>query len=145
MIESSDLPIIVLFSLTNFHTMQEYADKKKTLVLGGSIKPTRYANKAIRKLRAFGHPVMSVGLKEGEVGDVNIQTCTPLLDDVHTVTVYLSNKNQKQYYDYIIGLKPKRIVFNPGTENPELSELARKNNIKVVEYCTLILLDTYTF
>ena len=145
MIESGDLPIIVLFSLTDFHTMQEYADKKKTLVLGGSVKPTRYANKAIRKLRAFGHPVMSVGLKEGEVDDVNIQTGTPLLDDVHTVTVYLSNKNQKQYYDYIISLKPKRIVFNPGTENPELSELARKNNIEVVEYCTLILLDTHTF
>ena len=125
--------------------MKENNEKKKTLVLGGSVNPSRFANKAIRKLRAYGHPVVSVGLKEGEVNDVNIQTGTPHFKDIHTVTLYLSAKNQKQYYDYIIGLKPKRIVFNPGTENLELSELARKNNIEVVEYCTLILLDTHTF
>ncbi len=125
--------------------MKENNEKKKTLVLGGSVNPTRIANKAIRKLRAYGHPVVSVGLKEGEVDDVSIQTGTPHFKDIHTVTLYLNTKNQNQYYNYIIGLKPKRIVFNPGTENPELSELARKNNIEVVEYCTLILLDTHTF
>ena len=125
--------------------MKENIEKKKTLVLGGSVNPTRFANKAIRKLRTYEHPVMSIGLKEGEVDDVNIQTGMPHFEDIHTVTIYLNTKNQKQYYDYIIGLKPKRIVFNPGTENLELSELARKNNIEVVEYCTLILLDTHTF
>ncbi len=125
--------------------MKENNEKKKTLVLGGSVNPTRFANKAIRKLRAYRYPVDSIGLKEGEIDDVNIQTGTPHFDDIHTVTLYLSTKNQKQYYDYIIGMKPKRIVFNPGTENLELSELARKNNIEVVEYCTLILLDTHTF
>ena len=125
--------------------MKENNEKKKTLVLGGSMNPTRFFNRAIRKLRAYEHPVISIGLKEGEVDDVSIQTGTPHINDIHTVTLYLNPKNQKQYYDYIIGLKPKRIVFNPGTENLELSELARKNNIEVVEYCTLILLDTHTF
>ena len=137
--------IIFILSSTDNQSMKENNEKKKTLVLGGSVNPSRFANKAIRKLRAYGHPVVSVGLKEGEVNDVNIQTGTPHFKDIHTVILYLSAKNQKQYYDYIIGLKPKRIVFNPGTENLELSELARKNNIEVVEYCTLILLDTHTF
>jgi len=125
--------------------MKENNEKKKTLVLGGSMNPTRFSNRAIRKLRAYGHPVISIGLQEGKVDDASIQTGTPHFEDIHTVTLYLNPKNQKQYYDYIIGLKPKRIVFNPGTENLELSELARKNYINVVEYCTLILLDTHTF
>ena len=125
--------------------MKEKNEKKETLVLGGSMNPARFSNRAIRKLRTYEHPVMSIGLKEGKVDDVSIQTGTPHINDIHTVTLYLNPKNQKQYYDYIIGLKPKRIVFNPGTENPKLSERARKNNIEVVEYCTLILLDTHTF
>lgn len=119
--------------------------KKKTLVLGGSTNPGRYANKAILKLRAYGHPVVSVGLNEGAVQDVKIQTGLPDFKDIHTVTLYLSPKNQLQYYHYILGLKPKRIVFNPGTENAELAMLAQENNIQVIEYCTLILLDTNTF
>jgi predicted CoA-binding protein len=123
----------------------EVNKKKKTLVLGGSIKPERYANKAIKKLREHGHPVVSVGLNEGTVLDVKIQNGSPDFKDIHTVSLYLSPKNQVQYYDYIFSLKPKRIVFNPGTENTELSELALKKNIHVVEHCTLILLDTNTF
>ena len=118
---------------------------KKTLVLGGSIKPDRYANKAIRKLISYGYPVVSIGNKEGTVEDVPIIKETRKFDNIHTVTVYLSAKNQKQYYDYIIGLEPQRIIFNPGAENRELAEMALKRNIEVVEYCTLILLDTHTF
>jgi len=125
--------------------MEKEHKTKKTLVLGGSINPGRYANKAIRKLRSYGHTVVSVGNKEGTVEDVIIRKGTPFFNDLHTITVYLSAKNQKQYYDYLIGMQPERIVFNPGAENQELAELARKNNIEVIEYCTLILLDTHTF
>ncbi len=125
--------------------MDKEPEIKKTLVLGGSLKPDRYANRAIRKLRSYGHPVVSIGNREGEVEDVTIRKGTPHFDDIHTVTVYLGAKNQHEYYNYIIGLKPQRIVFNPGAENPELADLARKNNMEVVEYCTLILLDTHTF
>jgi len=120
-------------------------ERKKTLVLGGSVKPQRFANKAIIKLREYGHPVVSVGLREGKVLDVDIQTGTPDFKDIHTITMYLGPRNQPQYYPYILSLKPKRIIFNPGTENAELFDLAIKNNILVVEYCTLILLDTNTF
>ena len=120
-------------------------ERKKTLVLGGSVKPQRFANKAIIKLREYGHPVVSVGLREGKVLDVDIQTGTPDFKEIHTITLYLGPRNQPQYYPYILSLKPKRIIFNPGTENAELFDLAIKNNILVVEYCTLILLDTNTF
>ncbi len=125
--------------------MEKEHKTKKTLVLGGSLNPGRYANRAIRKLRSYGHPVFSIGNKEGTVEDVVIQKGTPFFNDLHTVTVYLSAKNQKQYYDYIIGLRPQRVIFNPGAENPKMAELARKYNIEVIEYCTLILLDTHTF
>lgn len=118
---------------------------KKTLVLGGSTNPGRYSNRAIRKLRSYGHPVVSIGNREGTVEDVFIETGTPEFEGIHTVTIYLGTGNQKQYHDYIIGLKPRRIIFNPGTENSELAALAGKENIEVVEYCTLILLDTNTF
>ena len=125
--------------------MIEKNEKKKTLVLGGSIKPERYANKAIIKLREYEHPVVSLGLKEGKVLDVDIHAGMPDFENIHTVTLYLGPKNQPEYYLYILGLKPHRIIFNPGTENPELFEIALKNNIQVVENCTLILLDTNTF
>ena len=125
--------------------MPDKSEKKKTLVLGGSIKPVRFANKAILKLREYGHPVVSVGLKEGAVLDVDIQKGKPDFKDIHTVTLYLNPKNQVQYYDYLFSLNPKRIIFNPGTENAELSKMALEKDIQVVEYCTLILLDTNTF
>ena len=88
---------------------------------------------------------VSIGNREGTVEDVTIETETQEFDDIHTVTIYLGARNQQQYHDYIIGLKPQRIIFNPGAENSELSALAQKENIEVVEYCTLILLDTNTF
>ena len=118
---------------------------RKTLVLGGSTNPGRYSNRAIRKLLSHGHSVVSIGNREGTVADVSIEKGTPDFEDIHTVTIYLSAKNQQQYHDYIIGLKPRRIIFNPGAENSELAALAGKENIEVVEYCTLILLDTNTF
>ena len=113
---------------------------KKTLVIGGSIKPERYSNKAIKKLHRYGHSVVSIGLRSGEVADVNIETGFPDFKNIHTITLYVGIRNQPQYYDYIIGLHPKRIIFNPGTENPEFEGLAIKSGIETIEHCTLIML-----
>jgi len=111
------------------------------LVLGASENPTRYSNIAVRRLKRFGHPVVAVGRDEGEIEGVTIQRDFPDQHDIDTVTLYLNERNQKQYYDQIIALKPKRIIFNPGAENDELTELAEKNNIQTIEACTLVLLS----
>lgn len=116
--------------------------EKTTLVLGASENMDRYANRAIRSLRQAGHPVLAVGLREGRVVDVDIHKGQPSFEGVNTVTLYLSKKNQFQYYDYILSLKPERIIYNPGAENEELEELASKNNIENLEACTLVLLAT---
>jgi predicted CoA-binding protein len=117
-------------------------EEKKTLVLGATENTDRYANRAIRSLRNHGHPVVAIGLRNGRVLDVDITKEHPQFTDVDTVTLYLSAKNQKSYYDYIVSLRPRRIIYNPGAENPELEELAEKNNIENVEACTLVLLAT---
>lgn len=116
--------------------------EKVTLVLGASVNPERYANRAIKSLRRHGHPVYALGIKEGTVDDVMIKTGIPEFKDVDTVTLYLSVKNQKQYYDYIFSLKPKRIIYNPGAENEELSAMAAEKKIENLEACTLIMLAT---
>lgn len=115
---------------------------KKTLVLGASTNPSRYSYFAINRLSSNNHPVVAVGRREGKVGNVNILTGQPKFEDVDTITLYLNPTNQKPYYDYILSLHPKRIIFNPGTENGELEELARKNGIKPLEACTLVMLGT---
>ena len=114
---------------------------KKTLVLGASANPGRFSYSAINRLSAHNHPVVAVGLREGKVGNINIVTGQPKVEDIDTVTLYLNPTNQKPYYDYILSLQPKRIIFNPGTENYELEEMARKNGIKPVEGCTLVMLS----
>ena len=116
--------------------------KKKTLVIGASEKPERYSFKAITKLKAFGHPVEAIGLKFGEVAGVMFKKGEPKLEGIDTVTLYVGPANQPAFYEYIVSLKPKRILFNPGTENPEFYEIARKNNIQVEVACTLVLLAT---
>jgi predicted CoA-binding protein len=115
---------------------------KKTLVLGASTNPSRYSYLALNRLSAYKHPVVAIGLREGKVGDINIVKGQPELDDVDTVTLYLNPTNQKPYYDYILSLKPNRIIFNPGTENYELEQLATNKGIKSVEACTLVMLGT---
>ena len=115
---------------------------KKTLVLGASTNPSRYSYLAMNRLSTYNHPVVAIGLREGMVGKVNIQKGQPAIEDVDTITLYLNPTNQKPYYDYILSLKPKRIIFNPGTENDELEEIARKNGIKPIEACTLVMLST---
>ena len=117
------------------------SDTKLTAVLGSSVKPERFSNKAINKLREYGHPVHALGLKEGVVADVQIQTGMPKLEGIHTVSMYLGPQNQESYLDYIVGLKPQRVVFNPGTENPKFRRKLKEEGIEVVEYCTLVMLD----
>ena len=117
-------------------------ESKKTLVLGASDNPSRYSYLALHRLRSHGHPVVAIGKKTGMVSDVPIEKEKKEWQDVDTVTLYLNPAHQQQYYDYIVSLKPKRIIFNPGAENDELSDIAIKNGITPMEACTLVLLST---
>ncbi|WP_047547918.1 CoA-binding protein [Psychroserpens sp. Hel_I_66] len=115
---------------------------KKTLVIGASLKTQRYSNIAIKRLLSYNHDVLAFGLREGEVNGVSIDTNLMPYKDVHTVTLYLNPQRQKEYYDYIIGLKPQRIIFNPGTENSEFQNKLKQENIFFEEACTLVMLST---
>ncbi|MEO7306741.1 MAG: CoA-binding protein [Ferruginibacter sp.] len=117
-------------------------EKKKTLVLGASANPSRYSNLAINRLKSHQHPVVAIGKREGDVAGIPIETGKKPFEGIDTVTLYLNPAHQKEYYDYIISLHPKRIIFNPGTENDELAELAIQNGVKPMEACTLVLLST---
>ena len=110
--------------------------------MGASNNPARYSNMAIGRLRNKNHPVVAIGKRRGIVGDTELETETRKIDQVDTVTLYLNPTNQKEYYQYILDLKPKRIIFNPGAENEELASLAKKKGIEPVEACTLVLLST---
>lgn len=116
--------------------------KKETLVIGASVKPERYSYKAIEKLVKYGHSVKAISLKKGEVAGITFNTEHKPFKDIHTVTMYVGPQNQSTYYDYIISLKPQRVIFNPGTENPVFYKKLNNNGIKVVEACTLVLLST---
>ena len=118
------------------------AEKKKTVVLGASENPSRYSYLAIKRLRAHNHPVLAVGKRSRLVGDVQIFKDHLTEPGVDTVTLYLNPKNQVEYYDYIKNLHPKRIIFNPGTENEELIKIAKEQNIEPVIACTLVMLGT---
>jgi predicted CoA-binding protein len=114
---------------------------KKTLVIGASNNPERYAFRAVKKLTAYGHPVLALGKKEEMIDAVPVVKERPLDTDIDTVTLYVNPQLQKNYYDYILQLHPKRIIFNPGTENDELADLAEKNGIETIEACTLVMLS----
>jgi predicted CoA-binding protein len=133
-------------SYSIFTTFTKYTNKqmknKKTLVLGASTKPERYAYKAIAMLVEKGHSVLAIGQNAGEVAGIKIQTKAIPLKNIDTVTLYLNTARQRDYYNYIVEAAPKRVVFNPGTENPEFYQLLKLNNIKVEVACTLVLLTT---
>ena len=118
------------------------SQKKKTVVLGASSNPSRYSYLAVNRLAAHDQPVIAIGRKPGKIREIDVITEHPEMNDVDTVTLYLNAQNQKQYYDYILSLQPKRIIFNPGAENDELKNLAKQNNIQTMEACTLVLLST---
>ena len=116
--------------------------EKKTLVLGASDNPSRYSYLAVQRLRKHGHDVVAIGRKATKVEDVAIEKETSNFENIDTVTLYLNPQHQKEYYDYILSLNPKRIIFNPGTENDELKKLATQKGIQSLEACTLVMLST---
>lgn len=114
---------------------------KKTVVIGASENPDRYAYKATIALSKHQHEVVPVGLREGQINGVKILKDKPEIEGVDTVTLYVGPQNQASWIDYIISLKPKRVIFNPGTENDDFENKLRKNNIEPVEACTLVMLS----
>ena len=114
---------------------------KKTLVLGASTNEARYSYIATQRLKKYGHEVVPVGIREGKIAGIEIQQGTPDAVGIDTITLYLNPQRQEAYYVYILELKPKRIIFNPGTENPTLMRLAREQGIETEVACTLVLLS----
>ncbi len=119
--------------------------KNKTLIIGASIKPERYSYKAAEKLRAHNHEIYMIGARAAQLFGVEISTEMHPYTDVDTVMLYVSPKNQLKYYDYIISLKPRRVIFNPGTENSELTARLSAHNIQFENACTLVLLSTSAY
>lgn len=119
--------------------------KKNVLVLGASTNSSRFSYLAIKKLLRFGHEVYAIATRPGNIDDVTFETEMIEYQNIDTVTLYLSATNQQSYYDYILKLKPERVIFNPGTENPELEKLLNENQIEAVHNCTLVMLDAGIF
>jgi len=117
-------------------------EHKKTIVLGASAHPSRYSNMAMNKLKNHGHEVIAIGRRNEETNGIKINSQPITVDGVDTITLYLNPANQKPYYDYILAIAPKRVIFNPGTENEELETKLKETGIKFIEACTLVLLST---
>jgi predicted CoA-binding protein len=115
------------------------------LIIGASLKSFRYSNMAMKRLVDYGREVKAIGLKEGEVYGVSIQKGQPVFEDIHTVLMYINPTRQPEYYDYIVGLNPKRIIFNPGTENDEFIQMAKEKNIEPVIACSLVMMSVGNF
>lgn len=115
---------------------------KKTLILGASTNPARYSYLVANKLVRKGYPIVNVGRKKGEVAGVAIEPPDNIHDDIDTITVYVGPQNQSPYTDYILDTKPKRVIFNPGAENPEFAAQLEAQGIEAVEACTLVMLNT---
>jgi predicted CoA-binding protein len=118
------------------------SELKKTLVLGATPNPERYSYMATSLLRSYKHEVVAFGLRQGTIGDVDITQILPEPESVHTITLYLGPQNQPPYIDAILKIKPKRVIFNPGTENPEFFKLLQLQGIEAIEACTLVMLRT---
>ena len=119
-----------------------FSDQPITLVLGASENPSRYAHMAVERLQEKGHHILAVGLKTGMIGETPIVTSIPTDIKIDTVTLYVGPKHQTDIIPQIIALHPRRVIFNPGTENPEFYQLLQGNGIKVEVACTLVLLAT---
>lgn len=114
---------------------------KKTVVFGASPNPARYSNIATYRLKKYGHETIPIGVRKGKICDLDILLGQPEIEGVDTITLYMNPARQQPYYDYILGLNPKRIIFNPGTENPELIALAQEKGIETTIACTLVMLS----
>lgn len=120
---------------------------KKTVIIGATTDRSRYAYLAASMLTQYRHEIVPIGIKKGEVFGNEILDIhnKPEIKDVDTITLYIGPQRQPEWYDYLISLKPKRIIFNPGTENEELEKLAEKNNIEVIYGCTLVMLRSHQY
>ncbi|TAK38621.1 MAG: CoA-binding protein [Saprospiraceae bacterium] len=118
---------------------------KKTLVVGASPNPARYAYMAVQRLKEHGHEVLPLGVHNGEIAGIPILTGKPELEGIHTVTLYINPFRQEEFYDYLLDLKPRRMIFNPGTENPAFMWRAKLEGVEVVEGCTLVMIKTGQF
>ena len=125
--------------------METKSSPKKVVVLGATTNPDRYAFIAANMLTEYGHDMIPIGIKKGQVAGKEILTGQPALEDVDTVTLYLGPQNQVDIASYVAGLKPRRVIFNPGTENPEFEEYLNKKGIETIEACTLVMLRTKQF
>lgn len=121
--------------------------KKKTVIVGASDNPARYAQIALQMLKEYEHPIVPIGIHGGQFQGESIldMKAKPDIADVDTITLYLSPRNQPEWYDYFLSLNPKRIIFNPGTENRELMEKAKEKGIEPVIGCTLVMLRSGQF
>lgn len=112
------------------------------MIIGASTNPERYAHIAAHRLAGAGHDIVNIGIRSGEVAGQPIEQVGEPYADVDTITMYVGPDRQPAYYDYILATNPKRIIFNPGTENPELEQLARDAGIEPIRACTLVMLST---
>ncbi|MCK5692479.1 MAG: CoA-binding protein [Bacteroidales bacterium] len=117
------------------------AERKKTVVLGASPNPVRFSHKAVKSLLRHDQQVVALGFKEGLIAEEEIQVGMPPIEEVDTVSIYIGSSRQSEYYDYIISLKPKRVIFNPGTVNPEFMGRLKREGIEPIAECMLVLLN----
>ena len=118
---------------------------RKTIILGASPNPARYAYTAVSRLVSMGEEVIAIGIRKGEINGIEIQPGQPLITDVDTVSLYLNPGLQEQYIDYILSLHPKRVIFNPGTENVSFMKRLRAMGIETLAACTLVMLSSGEF
>ena len=118
---------------------------KRTMVIGASLKSWRYSHMAIHALRKHGHEVVAIGLREGVVADVPVIKDHPDLTDIHTVSMYVGKERQAGYFDYLLSIRPQRVIFNPGAENDDLEGILKNRGIEVLTACTLVMLSTNQF
>ncbi len=135
---------MVIF-VVNFITENILADERITLVLGASPNPVRFSHKAVKSLLRHDKKVVAVGFKKGEIVDEQILVGQPHIENVHTVSVYMGSSRQADYYDYILSLKPKRVIFNPGTVNPEFMGKLKHAGIEPISECMLVMLSDDVF
>lgn len=115
---------------------------KRTIIIGASPDSSRYAHKVAFRLVNTGHKIVNIGIKKGEVAGVKIEKAGEVYPKIHTITLYINKEHQLEYYNYILNTKPKRLIFNPGTENEELYKMAENAGIEAIEACTLVMLAT---
>jgi uncharacterized protein len=138
-----------IFALAKFelkyHKIKMIEAMPITLVIGASENPSRYSNLAVKKLLDNNFPVVCFGKKAGAINDIEINTTLPKGVDVHTITLYINQDHQESMIDDLINLKPKRIIFNPGTENMKFEKIAKEQGIEVLEACTLVMMSANTY